>query len=129
MRDENLKITYRHGRPLAAYYSFAVRGRARSHRTREMGPGLLVDFTRSGRPIGVEILDPKKDVAGGAEPHHASARPPGAEAGRRPTAPRGLIRSSGAGACGSTRSTGHPGSVRASQASRLRACPVEETGR
>jgi len=60
MRDENLKITYRHGRPLAAYYSFAVRGRARSQRTREMGHGLLVDFTRSGRPIGIEILDPKK---------------------------------------------------------------------
>ena len=58
MRDENLSITYRHGRPLAAY-SFAARGRARSHRTRELEPGLLVDFTRGGRPIGVEILDPK----------------------------------------------------------------------
>jgi len=60
VRDENLKITYRHGLFLAAYYSFAVRGKARGHRTREMEPGLLVDFTRSGRPIGVEILDPKK---------------------------------------------------------------------
>jgi hypothetical protein len=59
MRDENLRITYRHGRLLAAYYSFAAPGRARSHRTREVEPGLLVDFTRAGRPIGIEILDPR----------------------------------------------------------------------
>lgn len=30
----------------------------KSYRCREMGPGLIVDFARSGKPIGIEIIDP-----------------------------------------------------------------------
>ena len=58
MRTSYLEVTYLHGRPLAAYYYLPHRPGAKSHRCREMGPGLIVDFTRSGKPIGIEIVDP-----------------------------------------------------------------------
>ena len=58
MQDTYLEVTYRHGRPLAGYYYLPRRPGQKSDRCREMGPGLIVDFTRSGRPIGIEILDP-----------------------------------------------------------------------
>ena len=58
MREACLEVTYRHGRPIAGYYYLPRRPRQRSYRCREMGPGLIVDFTRSGKPIGIEIVDP-----------------------------------------------------------------------
>jgi Protein of unknown function (DUF2283) len=55
-----LEVTYRHGRPLAAYLYLARRPGDRSARVREASPGLLVDFCRDGRPIGIEIAAPTK---------------------------------------------------------------------
>jgi hypothetical protein len=53
-----LEITYRKGRALAAYYYLPRRAGQRSYRTRETSPGILVDYTRSGTPIGIELTSP-----------------------------------------------------------------------
>jgi uncharacterized protein YuzE len=58
MREPYLEVTYRHGRALAGYYYLPQRPGQKSYRCREMGPGLIVDFTRSGKPIGIEIVEP-----------------------------------------------------------------------
>jgi len=53
-----LEVTYRRGRPIAAYYYLPRRAGQKSVRTRQIEPGLLVDFGRGGRAIGIEITDP-----------------------------------------------------------------------
>ena len=58
MRDRYLEITYRNGRPLAAYLYFPRKVRARSVRTEKVRKGLLVDYEAEGHPIGLEITAP-----------------------------------------------------------------------
>ena len=58
MSTPYLEVTYRRGRPIAAYYYLPRRAGQKSVRTRRIEPGLLVDFSRSGRAIGVEITNP-----------------------------------------------------------------------
>ncbi|MCJ7674395.1 MAG: DUF2283 domain-containing protein [Sedimentisphaerales bacterium] len=60
MNDSYLEVTFRHGRPIAAYYYLPRRSKDRSHRTRRVEPGLVIDFTRDGKPIGIEIIAPDK---------------------------------------------------------------------
>jgi hypothetical protein len=60
MRESYLEVTFRHGRPLAAYYYLPRRPGQKSHRTRRVEPGLVIDFARDGQPIGVEITAPSK---------------------------------------------------------------------
>jgi len=60
MNDSYLEVTFRHGQPIAAYYYLPRRTRDKSHRTRRVEPGLVIDFTRAGKPIGIEILAPDK---------------------------------------------------------------------
>ena len=55
-----LEVTYRSGKPLAAYYHLPRRPGQRSFRTREFAPGLVVDFARGGRPLGIEMLCPER---------------------------------------------------------------------
>ena len=59
MTERSLQITYRKGRPFAAYlYLSRVTGE-RSARTEPTADGLLiVDFATDGRPIGIEITAP-----------------------------------------------------------------------
>jgi uncharacterized protein YuzE len=59
MTERGLQITYRKGRPFAAYlYLSRVTGE-RSARTEASADGLLiVDFAADGRPIGIEITGP-----------------------------------------------------------------------
>src|SRR5258708_37467997 len=54
-----LEVTYREGRAIAAYYYLPRRLGQRSVRTRRAEGGLLVDYARGGRPIGVEIPNPR----------------------------------------------------------------------
>ena len=54
-----LKIEYLDGKALVAYLTLPHPLRLRSHHVRRMGRGLLVDFSRGGRPLGIEILDPE----------------------------------------------------------------------
>jgi len=56
MNDSYLEVTFRHGRPVAAYYYLPRPPKDKSHRTRRVEPGLVIDFTRDGKPIGIEIL-------------------------------------------------------------------------
>jgi len=55
MNEAYLEVTYRHGLPPAAYYYLPRRPGDRASRTSRGPSGLLVDYTRSGRPIGIEI--------------------------------------------------------------------------
>ena len=60
MRESYLEVTFRRGRALAAYYYLPRRPGQKSYRTREVAPGILVDFGRGGRPIGIEITAPDR---------------------------------------------------------------------
>ncbi len=53
-----LEVTYRKGRPLAAYYYLPRRDGDRSARTERADGGLLIDYAPDGRPIGIEITAP-----------------------------------------------------------------------
>jgi hypothetical protein len=58
MKEPYLEITFRHGRPLAAYLYLPREGDEKSARTEQAASGLLIDFTADGRPIGLEITAP-----------------------------------------------------------------------
>jgi hypothetical protein len=58
MKETYLEITFRHGRPLAAYLYLPREGDEKSARTEQAAPGLLIDFTAGDRPIGLEITAP-----------------------------------------------------------------------
>ena len=60
MRDTYLEVTFRRGRPLAAYYYLPRRSGQRSYRTEEVEPGILVDYSRGGQAIGIEITAPHR---------------------------------------------------------------------
>lgn len=60
MKQSYLEVTFRRGRPLAAYLYLPRRGNEKSHRTVRAGSGLMIDFDRVGRPIGIEITAPRK---------------------------------------------------------------------
>lgn len=60
MSEPYLEVTYRHGRPLAAYF-YLPRTRARkSVRTRRVEPGLIIDFAANGQALGIEITAPEQ---------------------------------------------------------------------
>jgi uncharacterized protein YuzE len=60
MKEPYREVTYRHGRPLAAYFYLPRRPAGRSYRTSRVEPGLVIDFTRKGQLIGIEITAPDK---------------------------------------------------------------------
>jgi len=53
-----LEITYRSGKPLAAYLYLPRRPGDESVRVESHGRGYLVDWTSDGRPIGIEMPSP-----------------------------------------------------------------------
>ncbi len=59
MRDRYLEVTYRKGRPLAAYLYLPRQADAKSSRTEPIGRGMLADFDDTGTPIGLEITAPE----------------------------------------------------------------------
>jgi hypothetical protein len=64
MKHSYLEVTFRKGRPLAAYYYLPRRDGDRSVRTEQVAGGLVIDFAPDGRPIGVEITAPSRLVLG-----------------------------------------------------------------
>jgi len=60
MREPYLEVTFRRGRPMAAYYYLPRRPGQRSVRTRRVEPGMVIDFTRGGRAIGIELTAPSR---------------------------------------------------------------------
>jgi len=63
MKSAYLEVTFRHGQPLAAYLYLPRRPTDKSHRSERVQPGLVIDFNRSGTPIGIEITAPAKLTA------------------------------------------------------------------
>jgi hypothetical protein len=45
---------------MAAYYYLPRRAGQKSHRSQRVEPGMVIDFARSGQPIGIEITAPSK---------------------------------------------------------------------
>jgi hypothetical protein len=60
MKQPYLEVTFRHGRALAAYYYLPRRPGQKSYRAVRVEPGMVIDFSRRGRPIGIEITAPSK---------------------------------------------------------------------
>ncbi len=60
MKEPYLEVTFRRGRPIAAYYYLPRKAGEKSVRIRRAQSGMLVDFSRAGRPIGIEITAPSK---------------------------------------------------------------------
>ena len=60
MRGRYLEVTFRKGRPLAAYLYLPRRGVERTARVAKAAPGLLIDYNAAGKPIGVEITAPTR---------------------------------------------------------------------
>jgi uncharacterized protein YuzE len=58
MKQPYLEVTYRRGRPLAAYLYLPRQKEDRSVRTARADPGMVIDFEQGGRPIGIEITAP-----------------------------------------------------------------------
>ncbi len=57
MKGTYLEITYRRGKPLAAYLYLERRPDDVAARTEKVGEGLLLDRSEDGRPIGLEIAN------------------------------------------------------------------------
>jgi len=60
MKDAYLEVTFRRGRPIAAYYYLPRASGQKGARTRRVEPGLIIDFAAEGQPIGIEITAPAK---------------------------------------------------------------------
>jgi len=58
MHQVSLQVTYRDGKPFAAYIGLGRKLGERSVRSEEIRPELVVDFAADGRPLGIEVVDP-----------------------------------------------------------------------
>jgi uncharacterized protein YuzE len=59
MRGRYLEVTFRKGKPMAAYLYLPRRSGARSIKTESAGSGILVDFGPDGSVLGIEITSPQ----------------------------------------------------------------------
>jgi uncharacterized protein YuzE len=60
MNGRYLEITFRKGKPYAAYFHLPRKPGEKSVGVKKADAGILIDYGKSGRPIGVEITDPEK---------------------------------------------------------------------
>ena len=58
MKRTYLEVTYRKGKPLAAYLYLPRQDGDRSHRSEKTEGGLIVDYSMDDRAIGIEIKSP-----------------------------------------------------------------------
>ena len=58
MRDVFLEVTYREGRPFAAYYHLPRMADDTSAKSRGAESGMVIDYASDGRAIGIEITEP-----------------------------------------------------------------------
>jgi uncharacterized protein YuzE len=56
MSTFTVQVTYRHGKPLAAYIYLSGRKGRKSVRTEEFRPNLFIDYAKDGKPLGIEVL-------------------------------------------------------------------------
>lgn len=60
MKKPYLEVTFRRGSPMAAYLYFNRKPGDKSYRTAKAEPGMLIDYEKGGRAIGIEITAPGK---------------------------------------------------------------------
>lgn len=60
MKERYLEVTFRKGKPFAAYFYLQRNPGEKSVGTKKADAGILIDYDKSGRPIGIEIIDPAK---------------------------------------------------------------------
>ena len=60
MRGRYLEVTFRKGRPIAAYLYLPRRAGDHSTRASRTPSGLVIDYGKRGDPIGIEITVPEK---------------------------------------------------------------------
>jgi uncharacterized protein YuzE len=60
MKETYLEVTFHRGRPIAGYVYLPRRAGQKSYRTEQAAAGLLIDYSRSGKAIGVEIVAPQR---------------------------------------------------------------------
>jgi len=65
MREPYLEVSFRHGRPLAAYLYLPREDGERSSRTERVEDGVIVDYSDAGRPIGLEFTVPARVTLAG----------------------------------------------------------------
>jgi uncharacterized protein YuzE len=58
MNEPYLEITFRRGRMLAAYLYLPRSAGETCARSRAESAGLVVDYSQTGKPIGIEIVSP-----------------------------------------------------------------------
>lgn len=58
MKDRYLEVTYRKGKPVAAYFYLARKPRTKSVRTERASDTILVDYGAEDEAIGIEIAAP-----------------------------------------------------------------------
>ena len=58
MKHRYLEVTFRNGKPVAAYFYLPRNPGDTSTRTERRDGGLLIDYSIDGRPIGIEITAP-----------------------------------------------------------------------
>jgi uncharacterized protein YuzE len=58
MKHRYLEVTYRKGKPLAAYLYLPRDPSAKAVRNEDAGGGMRVDYDSLGTPIGIEITAP-----------------------------------------------------------------------
>ena len=58
MITTSLQITYRRGKPFAAYIYLDRKPGIQSARTEEIASDLLIDYAKDGTPLGIEIVSP-----------------------------------------------------------------------
>ena len=63
MKTRYLEVTFRKGKPIAAYLYLPRKTGVKSVKTETAAPGILVDFAAGGVPIGLEITVPGKTAA------------------------------------------------------------------
>lgn len=59
MKRSYLEVTFRNGKPLAAYLYLPRLAGDLSARTEKQKSGIIVDYAADGRPIGIEIPSPR----------------------------------------------------------------------
>lgn len=55
-----LEVTFRRGRPLAAYLYLNRQPGEKSRYTRQVDPGLVIDYGEDDNPLGIEITAPSE---------------------------------------------------------------------
>ena len=60
MKEPYLEVTFRRGKPFAAYYYLPRRAGQKSYRSVPVETGLVADLSKNGKLIGIEITAPSQ---------------------------------------------------------------------